>query len=221
MQLSTVNRPGCLGLPCKCCVQRLRPKLLHKGPRINIHRIIAHIGEQARPEVEDGAIVKPLSPAQDRDVIQVAVLVSKQHIHFKQQRKIDPKLPQPGKPYCLFRHPVNFFGQIGLPRGFNLPVRAYAFAKQVGKGQDAFPGQQEIGARTAIPGPTMHFQPLHAVGHIAEPQFLHIGLSQQPGGHRFGQALVTEQIQLIPSAVLQPLFLVSLGGGLRDSISCR
>ena len=63
LQLSTVNRPGCLDLPCKCCVQRLRPKLLHKGPRINIHRIIAHIGEQTRPEVE--AFLKGKKPSEE------------------------------------------------------------------------------------------------------------------------------------------------------------
>ena len=97
--------------------------------RLYIHRVITHIGQQSCAKIEHRAIVKHFPAAQHSDIVQVTVLVTKQHIRFKQRSQISTEPVKSGQAFGLFDQPPDFCLHIGKSFYLRLPVRAYAFAQ--------------------------------------------------------------------------------------------
>ena len=147
------------------------------------------------------------------------VFVAKEHIRLEQSGEVFSKPVKACEPLGGVRHPPHPAGKVGQAGDLGLPVRPYPFAEQLRQGEDGLSFPEKVRAGAAGSLAPVNFQLLHAVGDEGKAPFSQVGVLQQPGGYRLCQALVAEQIQLVPAAALPPLLLVAFGGGLRNSFS--
>ena len=75
IQLLTVQCPDCSCLPVKCRAEGTGTLCRDQGLRLNVHGGCPHIGKQARTVIKDGAIVIFTATFQDRDIVQMTVIV--------------------------------------------------------------------------------------------------------------------------------------------------
>lgn len=107
-QLRAIDCLRRVNLPEKRGMQGLRPQLTEQPFRLDIHWIIPDVGQQACSKIEEGSVIEVLTTPQNSNIVQMPVLIAKQHVRLKQHGQIRAKAAQTGQPFYIFYHPADF-----------------------------------------------------------------------------------------------------------------
>ena len=88
---------------------------------------------------------------------------------------------------------------------------------QMRKRYGGLPVPQEILAAASSTIPAMNVQPLHLISRKAERRILlQAAASQKQRRERFCKCFISELVEFVPASMLQPFFLIALGGSFRN-----